>query len=71
MTCGDVDKSEILRPDLSEQFSLELSARAEYVMPFFTLSVRMGTNFIGKVAVLSGTHVEDCRLPVSLFARGV
>jgi len=45
---GEIDKSEILRPDLSEQFSLGLSARAEYVMPFFTLGVGMGTNFIGK-----------------------
>ena len=45
---GLVDKSQILRPDLSDQFALGLSGRVEYVMPFFTVGIGMGANFIGK-----------------------
>ena len=45
---GNVNKSEIRRPALGEQFALGISGRAEYVMPFFTVGIGMGTNFIGK-----------------------
>lgn len=44
---GRIDKSQILRPPLADQFSLGLSARVEYVMPFFTVGIGMGTNVIG------------------------
>lgn len=45
---GDVERSDILRPDLRDQFALGLSGRVEYVMPYFTVGIGMGTNFIGK-----------------------
>ena len=34
---GKVDKSDIVRPPLGDQFALGLSGRAEYVMPFFVV----------------------------------
>lgn len=45
---GDIDKSQIRRPALYNQFALGMSGRVEYVMPFFTVGIGMGTNFIGK-----------------------
>ena len=36
---GKVDKSDIVRPPLGDQFALGLSGRAEYVMPFFVVGV--------------------------------
>ena len=45
---GKVDKSDIVRPPLGDQFSLGLSGRAEYVMPFFVVGVGIGANVIGK-----------------------
>ena len=45
---GQIDKSQIVRPPLGEQFALGLSGRVEYVMPFFTVGIGLGTNFIGK-----------------------
>ena len=65
---GTIDKSEILRPDLSEQFSLGLSARAEYVMPFCTLGVGMGTNFIGKGDMRVFYQVLTLKIAVSRSA---
>lgn len=38
----------IRRPALYNQFALGMSGRVEYVMPFFTVGIGMGTNFIGK-----------------------
>ena len=45
---GSVDKSDIVRPPLGDQFALGLSGRAEYVMPFFVVGVGIGANVIGK-----------------------
>ena len=45
---GKVDKSDIVRPPLGDQFALGLSGRAEYVMPFFVVGVGIGANVIGK-----------------------
>lgn len=45
---GQIDKSQILRPALGDQFALGLSGRVEYVMPFFTVGIGMGANVIGK-----------------------
>ena len=45
---GKVDKSDIVRPPLGDQFALGLSGRAEYVMPFFVVGVGIGANMIGK-----------------------
>lgn len=46
---GDgIDKSEIIRPELRKQFAVGFSGRVEYVMPFFTVGVGMGTNVIGQ-----------------------
>ena len=39
---GSVDKSDIVRPPLGDQFALGLSGRAEYVMPFFVVGVGIG-----------------------------
>lgn len=44
----EVGRSDIVRPDLRDQFALGLSGRVEYVMPYFTVGIGMGTNFIGK-----------------------
>ena len=45
---GKVDKSDIVRPPLGDQFALGLSGRVEYVMPFFVVGVGIGANVIGK-----------------------
>ena len=45
---GKVDKSDIVRPPLGDQFALGLSGREEYVMPFFVVGVGIGANVIGK-----------------------
>ena len=45
---GKVDKSDIVRPPLGDQFALGLSGRAEYVMPFFVVGVGSGANVFGK-----------------------
>ena len=45
---GKVDKSDIVRPHLGDQFALGLSGRVEYVMPFFVVGVGIGANVIGK-----------------------
>ena len=45
---GKVDKSDIVRPPLGDQFALGLSGRAESVMPFFVVGVGIGANVIGK-----------------------
>ena len=45
---GQIDKSQIVRPPLGEQLALGISGRVEYVMPFFTVGIGLGTNFIGK-----------------------
>ena len=45
---GSVDKSDIVRPPLGDQFALGLSGRAEYVLPFFVVGVGIGANVIGK-----------------------
>ncbi len=44
----DIDKTQIQRPPLYSQFALGTSARLEYVMPFFTVGLGAGVNFIGK-----------------------
>jgi len=43
---GSVDKSDIVRPPLGDQFALGLSGRAEYVMPYFTVGVGIGANVL-------------------------
>lgn len=48
MISGNIEKSDILRPSLGKQFALGFSGRIEYVMPFFTVGVGMGTNVIGE-----------------------
>ena len=45
---GSVDKSDVVRPPLGDQFALGFSGRAEYVMPFFVVGVGIGANVIGK-----------------------
>ena len=45
---GKVDKSDIVRPPLGDQFALGLSGRVEYVMPCFVVGVGIGANVIGK-----------------------
>ena len=45
---GKVDKSDIVRPPLGDQFALGLSGRVEYVMPFFVVGGGIGANVIGK-----------------------
>ena len=39
---GKVDKSDIVRPPLGDQFALGLSGRAEYVMPFLLWELGSG-----------------------------
>lgn len=48
MVPGNIEKSDILRPSLGKQFALGFSGRVEYVMPFFTVGIGMGTNVIGE-----------------------
>lgn len=48
MVSGNLEKSDIIRPALGKQFSLGVSGRIEYVMPFFTVGVGMGTNLVGQ-----------------------
>lgn len=40
------DEIEFLKPSLSRQLSLGLSARVEYVMPYFTVGLGIGDNFL-------------------------
>lgn len=45
---GNLDKADIIRPELRNQFSIGFSGRMEYVMPFFTMGIGMGTNVVGQ-----------------------
>lgn len=44
------------KPDWERQAALGLSARADYVMPIFTIGVGIGTNVLHKGGDLSGTY---------------
>lgn len=44
----DIRPSDITRPELYQQFSLGLSGRIEYAMPFFTIGVGMGYTLLGE-----------------------
>lgn len=41
------DDQPFYKPSFSKQLSLGLSARAEYIMPFFTVNIGMGVNVLG------------------------
>ena len=44
------------RPPLSYQMALGLSARAEYVMPYFTVGIGLGGNVIHRGGDLKGLY---------------
>lgn len=45
---GSASGRQFLTPGIQHQLALGLSGRAEYVMPYFTIGVGMGTNIIGR-----------------------
>ncbi len=49
-------EQEFFKPDLNRQMALGLSARAEYVMPLFSIAVGMGGNVLHKGGDLKGTY---------------
>jgi hypothetical protein len=46
----------IVKPKFSDQLSIGLSARAEYVMPFFTIAAGFGHNFIYSTGDVRGFY---------------
>jgi hypothetical protein len=46
----------IVKPNFGKQFSVGLSARAEYVMPFFTIAAGFGHNFIYSTGDVRGFY---------------
>lgn len=53
---GDDGNIKFFRPPLSEQLGAGLSARAEFVMPIFSVNIGFGRNFIYKGKELSGFY---------------
>lgn len=45
---GGSGQYQFYKPGIQHQLALGLSGRAEYVMPYFTISMGMGTNVIGR-----------------------
>ena len=45
---GSGSPRKFLQPSIEHQLALGLSARAEYVMPYFTIGVGMGQNIVGQ-----------------------
>ena len=45
---GDTGARRFCRPGLQHQLALGLSGRAEYVMPYFTIGVGLGSNVLGR-----------------------
>lgn len=46
----------VRRPSASRQMALGLSGRAEFVMPYFTINVGMGANFLNHEGTFSGLY---------------
>lgn len=46
----------VRRPSASKQMALGLSGRAEFVMPYFTINVGMGANFLNHEGTFSGLY---------------
>lgn len=44
---GSTSGRTFLKPDIGDQLALGLSARGEYVMPYFTIGIGMGANVVG------------------------
>lgn len=47
---------EFLKPAFNRQIALGLSARAEYVMPYFTVGVGVGANMLHKGGDMKGSY---------------
>lgn len=52
----ETDNLKFYRPSLQEQIGVGLSARVEYVMPYFSINFGIGKNFIGKGEDLKGIY---------------
>lgn len=49
-------EQEFFKPETNRQIALGSSARADYVMPVFTISIGLGSNFLHKGGDLRGTY---------------
>lgn len=49
-------EQEFFTPPIDQQLALGISARAEYVMPIFTIALGLGTNVLHRGGDLSGTY---------------
>ena len=45
---GDTGARRFCRPGIQHQLALGVSGRAEYVMPYFTIGVGLGSNVLGR-----------------------
>ncbi|QDH80832.1 acyloxyacyl hydrolase [Echinicola soli] len=53
---GPYDPPDFIKPDLSYQLALGVSARAEFVMPVFSVGVGLGTNVMHRGGDFKGTY---------------